>query len=53
MSELLYVTVGVRKPVHERLSQLRREVALAEHRDMTLSDAVEWMLDRLDAADLP
>jgi hypothetical protein len=45
--------VGVTVPVHDRLGELRRQVALAEHRDLSLSDAVEWMLDRLDAADLP
>ena len=43
-------TVAVQWPVYQRLASLRRTVAFREHRDnMTLSDAIGWALDQLDA----
>jgi hypothetical protein len=46
-------TVALERAVHERLGALRRLVAEKEGRELSLSDAVGWMLDRLDVLDLP
>jgi hypothetical protein len=40
-------------PTFQRLTELRRELSLSERRDMSMDDVVQWMLDRIDAADLP
>jgi hypothetical protein len=46
-------TINVSRDTHARLADLMRSVASKERRTLTMGDAVEWMLDRLDAADLP
>jgi hypothetical protein len=46
-------TISVSRATWVRVGDLRRSVAEREKRDLTMADAVEWMLDRLDAADLP
>ena len=46
-------TVSVTGDVLARLAALRRTLSVSEGRDMSMSDVVGWMLDRIDAADLP
>jgi hypothetical protein len=46
-------SVSVLGPTLQRLTELRRELSLSERRDMSMDDVVQWMLDRIDAADLP
>ena len=46
-------SIAVSWPVRERLEQLERAVAAKENRRMTADATIAWMLDRIDAADLP
>jgi hypothetical protein len=51
--ESMRTTISVSRATWMRVGALRRAVAEKESKDLTMADAVEWMLDRLDAADLP
>lgn len=46
-------TVAVSWPVRTRLEALEREIAAKEHRRMTADLTIAWLLDRIDALDLP
>lgn len=46
-------SVAVSWPVRTRLEDLERAIAAKEKRRMTADLTIAWMLDRIDAADLP
>jgi hypothetical protein len=46
-------SVRISREVFERLSALKRQLSVAEGVDMSPDTTIEWMLDRIDAADLP
>jgi hypothetical protein len=46
-------SVRISREVFERLSALKRQLSVSEGVDMSPDTTIEWMLDRIDAADLP
>jgi hypothetical protein len=46
-------SVRISREVFERLSALKRQLSVSEGVDMSPDTTIEWMLNRIDAADLP